>query len=292
MKKLFALIALSLCWFAVTFGQKPDWSTVEKIFGRLGEFKAEVFRITFPRTDLHVTVAGVEVKPPVAFTSWAAFKEEHGKSMVMGDLVLLEEEVNPVMSKLEQQGIQITAVHNHLLDETPRIMYMHYEGEGKASKLAQALKDALALTKTPLSAAKPSQTEATNQSVDWKQLEIILGHSGQAKGDILQVGVPRAERIMMSGMEITSRMGVGTAINFQAVKGQAIVTGDFVLLGNEVNPVIQELRQSGITVTAVHNHMLSEEPRLFFLHFWGYDEPMKLAQGLRKALDKTNSEKS
>ncbi len=221
----------------------------------------------------------------------APIKEEHGKSMVMGDLVLLEEEVNPVMSKLEQQGIQITAVHNHLLYEMPRVMYLHYEGEGEASKLAQALKDVLALTKTPLSAAKSPQTEVTNQSVDWKQIEVILGHSGQAKGDVLQVGVPRAERIMMSGMEITPRMGVATAINFQVAKDKAIVTGDFVLLANEVNPVIRELRQSGITVTAVHNHMLNEEPRLFFLHFWGYDEPMKLAQGLRKALDKTNSEK-
>jgi hypothetical protein len=210
--------------------------------------------------------------------------------MVMGDLVLAEDEVSPVMSALQENGLQITALHNHLLHETPRVMYMHIAGHGDAVKLAAAIKQVIALTKTPA----PSQPASTPPTIDLdtSAIDQALGHKGKVNGGVYQVAAPRAEKITDAGMAVPGSMGLGTGMNFQPTgEGKAAITGDFVLLGSEVNPVIKALRQNGIQVTAIHSHMLEEQPRLFFMHFWANDNAVKLAKGLRAALDQTNSKK-
>jgi hypothetical protein len=211
--------------------------------------------------------------------------------MLMGDLVLAEDEVSPVMLALQENGLQITALHNHVLHETPRVMYMHIAGQGDAVKLADAVKKVISLTKTPAPAQPPSAPPALE--MDTAAIDPILGHKGKVNGSVYQIGVPRAEKIIEAGMTVPGSMGLATALNFQPTgAGKAAITGDFVLLGSEVNPVIQALRQNGIQVTALHNHMLQEEPRPFFVHFfWANDDVVKLAKGLRAALDNTNSAK-
>jgi len=268
-----------------------DWKAVESAMGRPGQAQpGDVMKFAMPRKDLHVTLEGVVIKPGLALGSWAAFKQMSGGDMVMGDIVLTEEEVQPVMSKLQEGGIQEAAIHNHLIGESPRVLYMHIASHGDAAQMAKAIHDALALTKTP----PPDSTPAPSADLgfDQKQLEQVLGHTGKVNGGILQVSVPRAESIRDSGMTVPPAMGVATALNFQPTgSGKAAITGDFVLLASEVNPVLRALRENGIAVTALHSHMLTEEPRLFFMHFWANDDVMKLAKGLRAALDKTNSSK-
>jgi hypothetical protein len=192
------------------------------------------------------------------------------------------------MQKLQQEGIAQTALHNHLLNESPRVLYMHIAGHGDPAKLASAIKDALALTKTP--AAAPPSASQQNLGIDTAQIDQALGRQGKNNNGIYQFSVARAEQITDMGSEIPPAMGTATAINFQPTgNGRAAITGDFVLIAKEVNPVIRALREHGITVTAVHSHMLDEEPRLFFMHFWANDDAVKLARGLRAALDQTNS---
>src|SRR5580693_4382316 len=232
---------------------------------------------------------GDVIKFGLALGSWAAFKRDGSGAMVMGDLVLTEDEVEPVMMKLQQGGIHESAVHNHLIGESPHVMYMHIVGHGDAVQMAKAIHDAVALTKTPGPDAAPAAAEL---GFDQKQVEQILGHTGKVNGGVLQIGVPRVEPITDSGMTVPPSMGVATALHFKPTGGgKAAITGDFVLLGAEVNPVIKALRQNGIAVTALHSHMLMEEPRLFFMHFWATDDAVKLAKGLRAALDNTNSAK-
>jgi hypothetical protein len=210
--------------------------------------------------------------------------------MVMGDLVLTEGEVEPVMMKLQQERIQQTAIHNHLLQETPRVMYMHIEGRGDPVKMAKAIHDALALTKTPQAEGSPAKPVDQNIGIDISQINSILGHAGKVNSGILQVSVPRSEKITDAGMEVPPSMGTSTALNFQPTgNGRAAISGDFVLLAEEVNPVIKALRDNGIEVTAVHSHMLNDQPHLFFMHFWANDDAVKLARGLRAALDQTKS---
>lgn len=269
-----------------------NWKPIEDAMGRSGTSMGDVLRFAMPRKDLHVMVHGTAIKPGLALGSWAAFKKMDKDAMVMGDLVLTEEEVQPVMRKLQEGGIEIAAIHNHLIGEQPRILYMHIASRGDAVKMAAAIRDALALTKTPApdAASTPASSELTG--IEQKRIEDILGRSGKVNGGILQFGVPRAETVTDGAMVIPASMGVGTAINFQPTgDGKAAISGDFVLLGQEVNPVMKALREHGIDVTAVHSHMLSEEPRLIFMHFWANDDAEKLAKGLRAALDLTNSAK-
>ena len=268
-----------------------DWKSVEDAMGRPGQTQpGDVIKFAMPRKDLHVVLNDVQIKPGLALGSWAAFKRDGSTAMVMGDLVLTDDEVQPVMKKLQESGIQESALHNHLLGESPRVMYMHIASHGDAVQMAKAIHEALALTKTPAPDASPSTSAASELGIDQKQIEQILGHTGKVNGGILQISVPRSESITDSGMTVPPSMGVATALNFQPTGGgKAAITGDFVLLGSEVNPVIKALRQNGIDVTAVHSHMLMEEPRLFFMHFWGNDDAAKLAKGLRSALDRTNS---
>src|SRR5438067_1948213 len=267
-----------------------EWKPVEDALGRKGSPQpGEVYKFSMPRSDMKVTVAGTPIKAGLALGSWLAFKRVGNDAVVMGDLVLTESEVEPVMAKLQQEGVEQTAVHNHLLNETPRVMYMHVAGHGDAVKLATALKDALALTKTP-SASPASPAQQSNLGFDTAQVDQALGHQGKNNNGIYQFSIARGEKINDMGTEIPPSMGTATAISFQPTStGKAAITGDFVLIGKEVNPVIKALRDNGIIVTAVHSHMLTEEPRLFFMHFWANDDAVKLAKGLRAALDKTNS---
>lgn len=276
-----------------TASAASDWKQVEDAMRRPGQAQpGDVIRFGMPRKDLHVVLNGVEIKAGLALGSWAAFKRNGSEAMVMGDLVLTEDEVEPVMVKLQQGGIQQSALHNHLLGESPHVMYMHIVSHGDPVRMAKAIREALALTKTPAPDGSPSAQPPSELGFDQKQVEQIIGHTGKVSGGILQIGVPRAETITESGMAIPPSMGVATALNLQPTGGgKAAITGDFVLLGGEVNPVIKALRQNGIDVTAIHSHMLMEEPRLFFMHFWANDEAVKLAKGLRAALDLTNSAK-
>ena len=269
-----------------------NWKAVDDAMGHAGQDQPDgAHRFSMPRSDLKVTANGVEIKPGFALGSWAAFQMMGNHSDVMGDLVLTESELAPVMQKLVDSGIEITAVHNHLLNESPRIMYMHIHGQGDAVKLAGSLREALALSKTPAAAPAPSGAPP-DLGFDSKQLDTILGQTGRNNNGIYQYSVPRAESITDGGMTVPNSLGVTTGINFQPTGGgKAAITGDFVMIGKEVNPVIKTLKQNGIAVTALHSHMLDEQPRLLFMHFWANDDAMKLAKGLRAALDETNSAK-
>jgi hypothetical protein len=269
-----------------------DWKAVEQALGKAGSIQpGDVYKVSLPRSDLQVTVDGVPVKAPLALGTWVAFKKAGGLTMAMGDLVLTEDEVTPVLTKLQEGGVDQTALHNHVLHESPRVMYMHISAMGDAVKIAKAIHDALALSKTPF-AAPAAGTQSQDLGIDTKQIDQIMGQSGKVNGGVYQFSVPRAEKIMDNNMEIPPSMGVAHAINFQPTGGgKAAITGDFVLIASEVNPIIRALRDNGIQVTAVHSHMLVESPRLFFMHFWANDDALKLARGLRAALDKTDSAK-
>jgi Domain of Unknown Function (DUF1259) len=271
-------------------GANSDWKPVEDALGRKGSVQSgDVYKFSMPRSDLKVTVVGTPIKAGLALGSWLAFKRTGNDAVVMGDLVLTESEVEPVMAKLQQEGVGQTAVHNHLLNESPRVMYMHVAGRGDPVKLAAALRDALALTETPSLSPDPT-AQQQNLGFDTSQVDQALGHQGKNNNGIYQFSIARNEKISDMGAEVPPSMGTATAINFQPTgTGKAAITGDFVLIGQEVNPVIKALRDNGIMVTAVHSHMLTEEPRLFFMHFWANDDAVKLAKGLRAALEKTNS---
>jgi len=269
----------------------PDWKAVEQALGKSGQLQAgDVFRVGMPRTDLNVTVKGVPVKPGFALGSYAAFKQEGDHAMVMGDLVLLDAEIPAVMSGLFGNGLEVTAVHNHLNEMSPHVMYMHYEGHGDAVQLATGLRQALSASATPFGSAPPAA--AAGPTLDSKSIEQALGRQGRdIGGGVFQITVPRAEAITAMGQPLLPAMGVVTVMNFQATgDGKAAITGDFVLIDREVNAVARALRQHGIEVTAIHNHGLADTPRLFYMHFWANDNPAKLAQGLKAALDQTNSQ--
>jgi Domain of Unknown Function (DUF1259) len=271
----------------------PDWKGVEQALGKSGQLQpGDVFRIGMPRTDLAVTVKGVAVKAPFALGAYAAFKQIGSEVMVMGDLVLLDQEVPVVMSGLFASGLEVTAVHNHLNEMSPHVMYMHYQGHGDAVQLARGLRQALSASGTPFGASSASPSP-TAPGLDTRQIEQALGRAGRDIGaGVFQVIAPRAEPITEMGHPLLPAMGVTTVMNFQPTDdGKAAITGDFVLIDREVNAVAQTLRQNGIEVTAIHNHGLMDVPRLFYMHFWATDDPAKLARGLRAALDKTNSQK-
>ena len=272
----------------------PDWQAVEQALGKPGQVQAgDVFRVGMPRTDLSVSVKGVPVKAGFALGSYAAFKQVGDRAMVMGDLVLLDQEVPGVMSGLFSGGLEVTAVHNHLYEISPHVMYMHYEGHGDAVQLARALRQALSASATPLGGPPAGAPAAGAPAIDTKQIEQTLGRAGRdIGGGVFQVVVPRAEAITENGMPLLPAMGIATVLNFQALDGgKAAIAGDFVLVDKEVNPVARALRQHGIDVTAIHNHGLLDTPRLFYMHFWAVESPATLAQGLKTALDQTNSQR-
>jgi len=265
----------------------PDWNAVADALGKSGAHMNGVYRVSLPRTDLPVTLDGVVLKPSLALGSWLAFAPMGDKSVVMGDLVLTEAEIGPVMQKLAQEHIDITALHNHLFRARPATFYMHVHGEGDAVALARALHEALILSKTPFGAAAPALAKPAAIDLDTAAIDQALGVKGKIAAGVYQVGVPRKDPVKEGGMTVPAAMGSAEAINFQPTgKGRAAITGDFVLIASEVNPVLAALREHGIEVTALHNHMLDDEPRLFFMHFWANDDVSKLLSGLTAALDK------
>lgn len=285
-----ALVAIPVVSYAQT---EASWASVERMLGRKAVPQAgDVMRFNFPRRDLRVMVGDVHVKPSLALGSWVAFKRmPDGQVMAMGDLVLTESEINPVISALQAGGVEQAALHNHILGGSPNTMYLHISAHGRDTVIARTIRRALDGTKTPMDtmAAGPSAPF----ELDTIALARALGYSGKVNGGVYQVGVGRVEHIMESGQEVPGAMGLSTSINFQPTGGgKAAITGDFVLLGSEVNPVIRVLRDNGIAITALHSHMIDETPHLYFMHFWANDDAMKLARGVSAALANTNSVKS
>ena len=290
MRSLIVLSVLGSLSMAPAYAQSINWTQVDGVFNRTAAVTGDVHRYGFPRSDLSVTLDGVTIKPALALGGWVAFMPSHDGAMAMGDLVLLESEVSPVMSKMIEGGLQVTAVHNHLLRANPETFYLHIAGRGDPAKIATAIRDALAVSKTPLAA--PQAATASSVDLDTGQIDQIIGAKGKPSGGVYQVAVQRSDEISEQGMQLNppGPLGVATGINFQPTgNGKAAITGDFVLIGSEVNPVIHALKSNGIEVTAVHSHMLDEQPRLFFLHFWANDDALKLAKGLRAALDQTRN---
>ncbi len=305
MRILTTVAVLGLVFGTPALGAEEWQQQIASGLGKQGaEMPGGVYRVGLPRTDLEVTLDGVTIKPALALGSWLAFKPMGNEVMVMGDLVLTQEEINPVLTRLEQGGVEITGLHNHLLRASPATMYMHVHGQGDPAKLATTLRDALNASKTPFGAetagispqaaeqASTTGSTAPKVDLDTAALDQTLGHKGKVTGGVYQVSVPRAETVKDGGMEVPAAMGSAIAINIQPTEpGKAATTGDFVLTADEVNPVIKALLSNGIEVTAVHNHMLTDEPRLFFMHFWANDDTAKVAKGLRAALDQIKTAK-
>lgn len=263
-----------------------DTAGIEREIGKAGEAKGDVYKLSLPRTDLQVTVDGVSIKPGFALGSWIAFKAVGQIAVAHGDLVLTEQEVAPVVQILEAQGIRLTALHNHLIGESPRVMFLHFWGQGQAAELAQHLKHALSKTKTPISEAKTSETPPEPAGFDAEKIQAALGHTGTLKHGVLQVSVPRLDAVTESGVELPPSMGTATAINVQAAGAEKVaVTGDFVMTGQEVNRVARVLTEHGIQIMALHNHLLHGSPNVFFMHFWANDTVEHIVKGLKAGLD-------
>jgi hypothetical protein len=269
-----------------------DWTAVDQAMGRKGaDQPGGVHKYSFPRSDLHITVDGTPIKPALALGGWIAFQQMGGSVMFMGDLVLTDTEISPVMKRLIDDGVEISAIHNHLLRTSSPVWYMHVGGSGDPVKFGKTLNAALALSQTPM-VAPPPPASPPAIDLDTAALEKTLGAKGKTNGGVYQFSVPRAEAITERGMTVAPAMGTAMAINFQPTGGgKAAITGDLVLLGSEVNPVLKELRSHGIEVTALHSHMIDDSPHVFFMHFWANDDAQRLAQGMRAALDKTNAKR-
>jgi biotin operon repressor len=280
-------LLLTLSFAAPLKAAEIDWAKVDAALGKTASVQGEVHRYGIPRTDLQVTLDGVAIKPALALGGWLAFEPMKDEAVVMGDLVLTETEVNPVMSKLLESGIDITAVHNHLMRGTPTTLYMHIHGHGDPVALATAIRAALAESKTPFAAPAAPAAQTAQIELDTDKLDAAIGVKGKVNGGVYQFSVPRKDPITENGMPVPPAMGTAIAINFQPTgAGKAAITGDFVITAQEVNPLIRALRENGIEVTAIHTHMLDEQPRLFFVHFWANDDAIKLAKGLQAALEK------
>lgn len=290
---LFSLgFVFSLGPAANAYSAALDWSAVDKVFGTAGkDLPGGVHRFGWPRTDLKVSLSGTPVEAALALGSWGAFLADKDGAMTMGDLALLESELSPVVTALQAGGLDVLAIHNHLVKESPHVVYVHFAGHGDPAALARGLKGALEKTKTPMAAAAPRTEATTAEHAIYKKVQDALGHTGTMAGKVLQVGVPRAEKIEEHGMEIPASLGMANSMNFEIVGERVATTGDFVLVASEVNPVIRELRAHGLDITALHSHMLQELPRLFFMHFWGIDTPEKIGDALKAALSKVNIRK-
>jgi hypothetical protein len=289
MKRNFTLLMLiaALALPAAAKAAEIDWKKVDAALGKTATVSGEVHRYGIPRSDLHVTLDGVAIKPALALGGWVAFAPMHGEATVMGDLVLLDTEIAPVMTKLLDGGLDITAVHNHILRATPATFYMHVGGRGDPVKMATVIRSALSASATPFD--QPTTAgPAPALDLDTAKLDQIMGVKGTAVGGVYQFGVPRRDPATEMGMQVTGALGGANGINFQPTgNGKAAITGDFLVTGSEVNPLIRALRAGDIEVTAIHNHMLDEQPRMFFIHFWANDDALKLAHGVRTALETT-----
>ena len=288
-KMVLAALAAAALLPGAAAAQSIDWKKVDAALGKTATVSGEVHRYGLPRSDLHVSLDGVQIKPALALGGWVAFAPMHGEAMVMGDLVLLETEITPVMTKLLNSGLDITAIHNHVLRASPATFYMHIGGHGDPEKMAAAIREALSTgSKTPFEPPATTASAAPALDLDTAKLDEIMHAKGTATGGVYQFGIPRREPATEGGMTVSPAMGGANGINFQPTgNGKAAITGDFLVNGNEVNPLIRALREGDIEVTAIHSHMLDEQPRMFFIHFWANDDALKLARGVRAALDKT-----
>jgi Domain of Unknown Function (DUF1259) len=264
-----------------------DWAKVDAAVGKTASVQGEVHRYGIPRSDLQVTVDGVTIKPALALGGWLGFEPKADGALVMGDLVLTESEIEPVMMKLLASGIEVTALHNHLLRANPATYYMHVHGNGDPVAMAAAIRSALAESKTPFGPPAAPAPQAAQIDLDTAALDNAIGVKGKVNGGVYQFSVPRKDPVAEDGMPVPPAMGTGTVINFQPTGGgNAAITGDFVITAGEVDPLIRTLRENRIEVTAIHSHMLNEQPRLFFVHFWANNDASKLAKGLQAALEK------
>jgi hypothetical protein len=291
MKQSITLLALgtALLLSQAARADAIEWKKVDAALGKTATVSGEVHRYGLPRSDLHVTLDGVAIKPALALGGWIAFAPMQGEAMLMGDLVLLDTEITPVMTKLLDSGLDISAIHNHVLRASPATFYMHVAGHGDPEKMATAIRAALAsASKTPFDHPATTATAAPAIDLDTAGIDAAMGAKGTVNGGVYQYGIPRRDPAKESGMQVNAALGGANAINFQPTGGgKAAITGDFLVTGNEVNPLIRTLRAGDIEVTAIHSHMLAEEPRMFFVHFWANDDALKLARNVRAALDKT-----
>jgi hypothetical protein len=267
---------------------RVDTQAIEHAMGRAGQMQGDVYKLSFPRTDLSIVVDSIRLQSKFALGSWIAFRPTMGATVAHGDLVLTEDEVGAVVLRLQEDGIKLTALHNHLLRESPKVMYLHFWTEGDAVQIARSLRRALALTKTPLE--KPDTAEKTQspheEDLSVERIQGILGQKGTVKAGVLSISVPRTETITVSNIELPPSMGMATALNFQVdAAGKVAATGDFVLAAHEVSSVASALAGHGIQITALHNHLVHSTPELYFMHFWAHDSPERVARGLRAGLD-------
>ena len=297
-RKAAVLTAMAaLAFVPLALGQNSasvDWQVVDEALGVTGKMnEGGVYKFSLPRSDLTLTSDNVVIDPGFALGSWVAFKQtgnpKTAEAIMMGDLVLTEDELNGVLSRLQEGGVGQTAIHKHLLDESPAVWWTHIEGHGDPVALAETVRAALEETGTPLE-AQESSSESPALGFDPEQLDEIMGYKGEASGLVYKFSAPRAETITAHGEEIPPSMGTANALNFQSLgDGQAAINGDFVMTADEVNGVIEALREHDIQVVTVHNHMMTERPRLFFMHFWATGDAPELARGLRAALNQVNT---
>lgn len=280
-----AVALASLVGVTPAFAQTPaDTAAISAALGRPGiSMPGGVYRVNLPRTDLEVTLDGVRLRPGLALGSYAAFEPLSGKTLVVGDLCLLEREIEPVMTQLQKDGIEVTALHNHLRNETPHVMFLHFLGVGDAATLAQSLRRSLEMSGTPLSAPAPASSSPPLSFAS--DVEQTVGHQGVMAGGVLSISVPRADRVTVRGMPVTPGMGVTNVLNFEdAGNGRVATTGDFVLVASEINPTVAALRAHGFEVTAMHQHMIGDDPTLYYIHWWRVGSSAEVAGGLRDAL--------
>jgi Domain of Unknown Function (DUF1259) len=280
--------AIAFALAAQAWADDIDWTKVDAALGKTASVQGDVHRYSIPRSDLQVMLDGVAIKPALALGGWLGFEPAPDGAIVMGDLVLTESEINPVITELQEGGIEVTALHNHLIGASPATFYLHVHGHGDPVAIATAIRAALAESKTPFGAPSQAPAQTAQLDLDTGALDQAIGVKGKVNGGVYQFSVPRKDETTENGVPVPPAMGTAMVINFQPTGGgKAAITGDFVVTAPEVNPLLRALREAGIAVTAVHSHMLDETPRLFFVHFWANDDANKLAQGLRAALNTT-----
>jgi hypothetical protein len=294
LRRLPAAAALGVCLILPRLSaaqQMPaEYQQLLTTLGRSGDFKANVLKVNIPRNDVQVTVAGVRTPTPFGFGGWLAFtKGTGGMEIMMGDLVLLQDEISPVMSALLDNGFDVTALHNHFLQDEPRMMYMHVHGHGTAADLAKKVKPALDLigkgrTAPPATAA--AATAGAAPKIDGARLSQIVGQPGEQTGDVYKITIGRDDlKLTEMGAPINARMGLNTWAAFVVTDADAAIAGDVAMLGTEVTPVLKALRQHGIDIVAIHQHMTNTTPTVYFLHYWGKGRADQLAAGFKAALD-------
>ena len=282
-----ALTALMLAAAPHPIAAALDTSRIENLTGAKGKLDraAGVFKVSVPRTDLALTVGGVKLTPPSGLTSWAAFEPAGSGVIVMGDMVLTEDQVNPVMSTALDNGLEVTALHNHFLGESPRVMFMHIGGSGSLEHLAGAVGKVFARIKEPGTPLSHADIDPAQTQLETEKLGTILGHHGDLSGGVYKVTIGRTAQ--MHGHPIGNTMGVNTWAALSGTNDQAVVDGDFAMTESELQPVLKALRHADIQIVAIHQHMTGEEPRIMFLHYWGIGRAEDLARGLRAGLDQT-----